>query len=170
MRYKKLTELFLIVFILYVLPQSVPAQADGIRFTDVTAEFGIEFRHVNGESGKKYFIEPLGSGVALFDFDNDTDLDLYFVNGSDLPGSPSSIPPTNRLYRNDGDVFTDVTDKASVGDRGYGLGCCVGDYNNDGFTDLYVTNYGRNVLYRNNGDGTFTDVADAAGVDGDQFQ
>ena len=169
MRYKKLTELFLTVFILYALPQSAPSQADGIRFTDVTTELGIEFQHNNGESGKKYFIEPIGSGVALFDFDNDTDLDLYFVNGSDLPGATSSILPTNRLYRNDGDTFTDVTDTASVGDTGYGLGCCVGDYNNDGFPDLYVTNYGANVLYRNNGDGTFTDVAETAGVAGDQF-
>ena len=140
-----------------------------MRFTDVTAELGIEFRHVNGESGRKYFIEPIGSGVALFDFDNDGDLDLYLVNGSDLPGITSSIPPTNRLYRNDGDAFTDITDDASVGDTGYGLGCCVGDYNNDGFTDLYVTNYGPNVLYRNNGDDTFTDVTATAGVDGGQF-
>ena len=140
-----------------------------MRFTDVTAELGIEFRHVNGESGKKYFIEPIGSGVALFDFDNDGDLDLYLVNGSDLPGATSSIPPTNCLYRNDGGTFTDITTEASVGDTGYGLGCCVGDYNNDGFTDLYVTNYGPNVLYRNNGDGTFTDAPATAGVDGDRF-
>ncbi|MYA70469.1 CRTAC1 family protein [Candidatus Poribacteria bacterium] len=111
----------------------------------------------------------MGSGVALFDFDNDGDLDLYLVNGSDLPGATASIPPTNRLYRNDGDTFTDVTTQAAVGDTGYGLGCCVGDYNNDGFTDLYVTNYGANVLYHNNGDGTFTDVTGSAGVEGDRF-
>ena len=178
MRYKKLTipiiGLTVILFLLHFVlksacAQPVSLQNQGVRFTDVTAELGIEFQHVNGESGKKYFIEPIGSGVALFDFDNDADLDLYFVNGSDLPGAPSSIPPTNRLYRNDDDAFTDITDDASVGDTGYGLGCCVGDYNNDGFTDLYVTNYGPNVLYRNNGDGTFTDVTDAAGVGGDQF-
>ncbi|RKU06390.1 hypothetical protein C6503_26100 [Candidatus Poribacteria bacterium] len=111
----------------------------------------------------------MGSGVALFDFDNDDDLDLYLVNGSDLPGTTSRIPPTNRLYRNDGDTFTDVTTQASVGNTGYGLGCCVGDYNNDGFTDLYVTNFGANVLYRNNGDGTFTDVTESTGVGGNQF-
>ena len=178
MRYKKLTiptiRLTVILFLLHVLlkssfAQPVSSQNQGVRFTDVTAELGIEFQHVNGESGKKYFIEPIGSGVALLDFDNDADLDLYFVNGSDLPGMTSSIPPTNRLYRNDGGTFTDITDEASVGDTGYGLGCCVGDYNNDGFTDLYVTNYGANVLYRNNGDGTFTDIANTAGVDGDQF-
>ncbi|MDE0682622.1 MAG: CRTAC1 family protein [Candidatus Poribacteria bacterium] len=169
MRYKKLTGLFLAVFILYTGPQPIFSQADGIRFTDVTAELGIEFRHTNGESGEKYFIEPIGSGAALFDFDNDGDLDLYLVNGSDLPGTTSPMPPTNRLYRNDGDTFTDVTLEASVGDTGYGLGCCVADYNNDGFTDLYVTNFGANVLYHNNGDGTFTDVTESAGVDGTQF-
>ena len=178
MRYKKLTRptihLALILFLLHLVLKSLLAQPDssqnqGVRFTDVTAELGIEFRHVNGESGKKYFIEPIGSGVALFDYDNDGDLDLYFVNGSDLSGMTSSIPPTNRFYRNDGGTFTDITDEASVGDTGYGLGCCVGDYNNDGFTDLYVTNYGPNVLYYNNGDGTFTDVTATAGVAGDQF-
>ena len=169
MRYKKLTGLFLAVFILYVVPQPASSQVNGVPFTDITTELGVEFRHTNGERGEKYFIEPIGSGVALFDFDNDGDLDLYFVNGSTLPKVDTPIPPTNVLYRNDGDIFTDVTVEASVGDTGYGLGCCVGDYNNDGFTDLYVTNYGANVLYRNNGDGTFTDVADAAGIDGNQF-
>ena len=178
MRYKKLTiptlGFTLLLFILHAVlkasfAQTVSSLNQDMRFTDVTAELGIEFQHVNGESGKKYFIEPIGSGVALFDFDNDADLDLYLVNGSDLPGMTSSIPPTNCLYRNDGGTFTDITTEASVGDTGYGLGCCVGDYNNDGFTDLYVTNYGPNVLYRNNGDGTFTDVADIAGVDGGQF-
>jgi hypothetical protein len=175
MRYKKLTTGFtVLLFILSIVLESLFAQPvpspnrDG-RFTDVTTKLGIEFQHANGESGKKYFIEPIGSGVALFDFDNDEDLDLYFVNGSDLPGTRSPIPPTNRLYRNDGGTFIDITTEASVGDTGYGLGCCVGDYNNDGFTDIYVTNYGPNVLYRNNGDGTFTDVASTAGVDGDQF-
>ncbi len=174
MRYKKLTistvGLLLIVVILHAVPQSLKAQqAGGVRFTDITTELGIDFLHANGESGQKYFIEPIGSGVALFDFDNDNDLDLYLVNGSDLPGMISPALPTNRLYRNDGSSFTDVTTQASVGDTGYGLGCCVGDYNNDGFTDLYVTNYGTNILYRNNGDGTFTDVSEQAGVTGNQF-
>ena len=178
MRYKKLTiptiGFIVLLFISHIVlksafAQTVSSRNQDVRFTDITTELGIEFQHVNGESGRKYFIEPIGSGVALFDFDNDGDLDLYFVNGSDLPGGTSSIPPTNRFYRNDDGTFTDITDVAAVGDTGYGLGCCVGDYNNDGFTDLYVTNYGSNVLYRNNGDGTFTDVADTAGVDGDQF-
>ncbi|MDE0468007.1 MAG: CRTAC1 family protein [Candidatus Poribacteria bacterium] len=173
MRYKKLTlptiGFTFLLFILHAVSQSNDPQNAELRFTDITAELGIEFQHTNGERGEKYFIEPIGSGVALFDFDNDGDLDLYFVNGSTLPKVDTPIPPTNVLYRNDGGVFTDVTNEASVGDTGYGLGCCVGDYNNDGFTDLYVTNYGANVLYRNNGDGTFTDVADIAGIAGDQF-
>ena len=169
MRYKKLTIPILgllIVSILHTLPQPLRAE---IHFTDVTTELGIEFRHENGESGQKYFIEPIGSGVALFDFDNDHDLDLYLVNGSDLPGRVSPTLPTNHLYRNDGNTFTDITAQAAVGDTGYGLGCCIGDYNNDGFTDLYVTNYGANVLYRNNGDGTFADVTVHAGVGGNRF-
>ena len=173
MRYKKLTlptiSFTIFLFVLHAVSQSGDPQNTTLHFTDITTELGIEFRHTNGERGEKYFIEPIGSGVALFDFDNDGDLDLYFVNGSTLPKVDAPMPPTNVLYRNDEGVFTDVTNEASVGDTGYGLGCCVGDYNNDGFTDLYVTNYGANVLYRNNGDGTFTDVADAAGIAGNQF-
>ena len=178
MRYKKLKiptiSFTFFLFILHAMlwmpiARTEPSQNQSVQFTDVTAELGIQFRHTNGESGQKYFIEPIGSGVALFDFDNDEDLDLYLVNGSDLPGATSPMPPTNRLYRNDGDTFTDVTMQAAVGDTGYGLGCCVGDYNNDGFTDLYVTNYGANVLYHNNGDGTFTDVTEFTGVGGNQF-
>ena len=157
------------LFILHAIAQPALSQNRSVQFTDVTTQLGIDFRHTNGESGQKYFIEPIGSGVALFDFDNDGDLDLYLVNGTDLPGHTSPVLPTNRLYRNDGDIFADVTLEASVGDTSYGLGCCVGDYNNDGFTDLYVTNYGANVLYRNNGDGTFTDVANVAGVAGNHF-
>ena len=173
MCYKKLTTctfgLLLTVFVLHTVFYPYVLYADSIRFTDITAELGVEFRHVNGESGQKYFIEPIGSGVVLFDFDNDGDLDLYLINGSDLPGRTSPVVPTNRLYRNDGDTFTDVTIQAAVGDTGYGLGGCVGDYNNDGFTDLYVTNYGPNFLYRNNGNGTFTDVTESTGIAGNQF-
>ncbi|MCH8295099.1 CRTAC1 family protein [Candidatus Poribacteria bacterium] len=135
----------------------------------MTDRLGVTFRHTNGQSGEKYFIEPLGSGVALFDYDNDGDVDIYFVNGCNLPGATASEPPTNALYRNDGEQFTDVTDRAGVGDLGYGLGCCVGDYDNDGFDDLYVTNFGANTLYRNNGDGTFTNTTKQAGVGGEEL-
>jgi len=142
-----------------------PMASSQLRFTSVTSQAGIKFKHSDGRSGKKYFLETLGSGAAWFDYDRDGDLDIYFVNGADLPGMKSSVPPTNALYRNNGDcTFTDVTKEAGVGDPSYGFSCCVGDYDNDGWEDLYVTNFGPNILYRNMGDGTFTDVTAQAGV------
>ena len=132
--------------------QKIAAIHQRVLFVDVTTEIGIRFRDVNGESGKKYFIEPLGRGIALLDYDNDGDLDIYLVNGCDLPNINSPLSSKNTLYRNDNGKYVDVTTAASVGDTGYGLGCCVGDYNNDGYIDIYVTNYGPNVLYENNND------------------
>ena len=146
-----------------------PAKAD-ISQPQVRFEFQpLPFQHTDGASWEKYFLEPLGSGVALFDYDNDNDLDLYFVNGNSLQSSDTNNSHRNRLFRNDDTDFVDITDLAGVGDTGYGLGCCVGDYNNDGFLDLYVANFGANVLYQNKGDGTFTDVARQAKVDGNQL-
>ena len=156
--------LSIVVVLWYAAPRSARADT-GIQFVDVTQEAGIRWKHTDGRSGQKYFMEALGSGAAFFDYDADGDPDLYFVNGAPLPGYVAQEVPTNCLYRNNGDgTFTDVTEKSGVGDTGYGHGCAVGDYNNDGQLDLYVTNYGTNRLYRNNGDGTFTDVADIAGV------
>ena len=159
----------LILFLIATVVQGPlipPVSADtNIQFVDATQEAGIHSKHVDGRSGQKYFMETLGSGAAFFDYDTDGDPDLYFVNGAPLPGYVSQEIPTNCLYRNNGDgTFTDVTEKAGVGDTGYGHGCAVGDYNNDGQLDLYVTNYGTNRLYRNNGDGTFAEVAESAGV------
>lgn len=148
--------------VLAALPIISAAQA---RYVDVTAEAGVHFRHSDGRSGRKYLLETLGSGAAFLDYDQDGDIDLYVVNGADLPGANISPPPTNALYRNDGTgVFDDVTLAAGVGHRGYGVGCAVADYDNDGHPDIYVTNYGANVLYHNDGGGTFTDVAPLAGV------
>jgi hypothetical protein len=156
--------LSIVVVLWYATPLSARADT-GIQFVDVTQEAGIRWKHTDGRSGQKYFMETLGSGAAFFDYDADGDPDLYLVNGAPLPGYVAQEVPTNCLYRNNGDgTFTDVTEKSGVGDTGYGHGCAVGDYNNDGQLDLYVTNYGTNRLYRNNGDGTFTDVADIAGV------
>ena len=136
-----------------------------ILFTDATASAGLQFHHVDGRRGQRYFLETVGSGAAFFDYDADGFIDIYFVNGADLPGFNSSVPPTNRLYRNSGDgTFTDVTAQAGVGDTGYGAGCAVADYDNDGDLDLYVTNFGANVLYRNEGDSTFTDATQHARV------
>lgn len=139
--------------------------ADGILFSDVTQQTGITFKHTDGSSGKLYVMETVSAGLALFDYDNDGDVDIYFLNGSALKGTAMTSEPTNALYRNDGGwSFTDVTSQAGVGDTGYGLGVAVADYDNDGDQDIYVNNYGLNVLYRNNGDGTFSDVTEHAGV------
>ena len=159
----------LILTLIAIVAQGIPIRpvnaAPHIQFVDVTQAAGIHWKHVDGRSGQKYFMETLGSGAAFFDYDKDGDPDLYLVNSAPLPGYVSQEIPTNCLYRNNGDgTFTDVTEKAGVGDTGYGHGCAVGDYDNDGNLDLYVTNYGVNRLYRNNGDGTFTEVAESAGV------
>ena len=139
-------------------------------FTEVSAKAGIRFKHTDGRSGQRYFLETLGAGAAWFDYDRDGDLDIYFVNGAGLPGAEFDVSPTNALYRNNGNMtFTEVTNGAKVGDGGYGFGCCVGDYDNDGWPDLYVTNFGPNILYRNNGDGSFSNVTEGTGVGGERW-
>ena len=136
-----------------------------VQFVDVTTDAGIAFKHTNGASDRKFYLETMGSGAAFLDYDNDGDLDLYIVNGGPLPGFEIAAPPTNILYQNNGDgTFSDVTAVAAVGDAGYGMGCVAADYDNDGDSDLYVTNFGENLLYRNEADGTFTDVTTHAGV------
>jgi enediyne biosynthesis protein E4 len=137
-------------------------------FTDKAKEAGLTMMNVfGGENTKKYIIETTGTGVAIFDYDNDGWPDIFIVNGTKLDGFPPGKAPTNHLYRNNHDgMFSDVTEKAGLAHTGWGQGVCVGDYDNDGWEDLYVTYYGRNVLYHNNGNGTFTDVSDKAGVAG----
>jgi hypothetical protein len=126
---------------------------------------GITFKHADGGGGRRYIVETMSAGVAVFDYDGDGDVDIYFLNGAPLKGTKVDTPPKNALYRNDGSFkFTEVTDQAGVGDAGFGLGVAVGDYDSDGYLDLYVNNYGPNILYRNNGDGTFADVTEGAGV------
>ena len=145
------------------------------EFRDATAQSRIHFQCNGSPTSQKYLIETMPGGVAMFDYDDDGRMDLYFVNGGRLddPMPPGKAPDKsdphfwNRLYHNNGDgTFTDVTEKAGVRGHGYGMGVAVGDYDNDGHADLYVTNFGRNILYHNNGDGTFTDVTEKAGVAG----
>ncbi|MEQ8762525.1 MAG: CRTAC1 family protein [Planctomycetota bacterium] len=134
-------------------------------FVDVTRQAGIDFRHEHGGVGEKYLPETMGSGAAWLDFDGDGWIDLYLVNSAPLPGYGGKVIPSNRLYRNEGDgTFEDVTERARVGDHGYGMGAFAADYDADGHVDIYVTNLGPNVLYRNKGDGTFEEVAERAGV------
>ena len=135
------------------------------RFVDVAATAGLtDVLHCGNTESAKYIIETLGSGVALLDYDRDGDLDAFFVTASRLEGFPAGQEPTNHLYRNEGDgTFRKVTKEAGLSQSGWGQGVCVGDYDNDGFDDLFVTYWGPNHLYRNNGKGAFIDVTEHSG-------
>lgn len=164
-------------------PLCAQARKTEIKLVDASESSGLDFVHEDGSSGQEYLVEFMGAGIALFDYDNDGWVDVYFLNGAALPsagdrrspaewaGMSPKEKPVNALYRNNHDgTFSDVTQSAGLGHAGYGLGVAAADYDNDGFKDLYVSNFGPNVLYHNNGDGTFSDVTEAAGVaDGSKF-
>jgi enediyne biosynthesis protein E4 len=145
--------------------QPTPSLAN---FTDVAAKSGLTMLNVfGGMDTKKFILETTGTGVAIFDYDNDGWPDIYFVNGTTLEGFPPDKTPTNHLYHNNHDgTFSDVTSTAGLSASGWGQGVCVGDYDNDGWEDLYVTYYGKNRLYHNN-HGVFTEMSEDAGVAGD---
>jgi len=158
---------------------AAPAPAEEI-FSDRTKEAGIDFVHFNGMSGSHFYPETMGSGVALFDYDNDGDLDIFVVQGTMLGPAdvskavfPPQLPLRGRLYRNDSVrnadgtctlKFVDVTEESGIRAEGYGMGVTAADFNNDGWVDLYITNFGHNQMWRNNGDGTFTDVTAESGT------
>jgi hypothetical protein len=178
----------LVLSVLSVLPRRAGVQAAAAElFVEGAAAAGLAFTHVNGAAGGYYLPEVMGAGVALFDFDNDGDLDVFLVQGDALDRSQTPVarqrvargrtaiatPATSRLFRNDLTIgtdggrslrFTDVTGRAGVGLRAYGMGVAVGDYDGDGHLDLFVTAFGPDTLYHNNGDGTFTDATRQAGV------
>jgi enediyne biosynthesis protein E4 len=140
-----------------------------VVFTDVTSKAGLlHARNISGNvSNKQFLLEEMGCGVALFDYDNDGWLDIFLVNGTSFNLGDRDRRPTSYLFHNNRDgSFTDVTEKARLARSGWGQGCCVGDYDNDGYDDLFVSYWGHNVLYHNNGDGTFTDVSEQAGLAG----
>jgi hypothetical protein len=154
---------------------SAPAVAVPAKVSDITSTAGVHFQHFAPHTSRKYLLETMAPGVALFDFDNDGRLDIFVTNGAPLadPTPKGTIPQKagpanwNRLYHQKPDgTFEDVTEKAGLQGVGYGMGVAVGDYDNDGYEDLYVTAYGGNRLYHNNGNGTFTDVTETAGVGG----
>jgi enediyne biosynthesis protein E4 len=168
-------------------PAARPVQTPAI-FKDIAAEVGLTFQHFNGMTGKLFLPEVMGSGAALFDFDNDGDLDVFIVQGNVLdPGTKpgetlipwrGAKPPTARLFRNDLAVgkdgsralkFTDVTEASGIVANGYGMGVTVGDINNDGYQDLYLTNLGHNQMYLNQGNGTFVEVAKKTGTDDERW-
>jgi enediyne biosynthesis protein E4 len=140
--------------------------ATPIHFVDIASQAGLTMMNVNGgDSHKQFLIETTGSGVVIFDYDNDGWPDVFLPNGSMVEGFATGTAPSGHLYHNNHDgTFTDVTAKAGLSQPGWGQGACVGDYDNDGNLDLFVTYWGQSVLYHNNGDGTFTDVTEKAGL------
>ncbi|HKV24765.1 MAG TPA: CRTAC1 family protein [Candidatus Acidoferrum sp.] len=152
---------------LFAAPSRSSADAPiPVRFTDVRKQAGITFLQDSTQTDQKYYLETMGTGVAWLDYNQDGLMDLYFVQSAATDAYTPPHPLRSALYRNNGDgTFTDVTEKAGLGGEGhYGQGVAVGDYDNDGYPDIYVTGYGRAILYHNNGDGTFTDVTAKAGV------
>jgi hypothetical protein len=152
------------ILLFCAFPGQIKGPAIEVHFTDITEKAGVNFRHVSSPE-KKYIVESMSGGVALFDYDNDGYLDIYLVNSLTVDMVKSKQKTRSLLYHNNGDgTFSDVTDKAGVGDIGWGMGVAIGDYDNDGFDDIYVTCLGPNHLLRNTGKGTFTDVTQSAGV------
>lgn len=162
------------------LPQAASSQScdqdPGVRFVEQAEKLGVRFHHQAHHSSMSYPLEVMGSGVALFDYDNDGRLDIFFANGASFPDpnpgkqEPRKVAPAdwNRLFRQQADgTFEDVTEKAGLAGEGYAMGVAVGDYDNDGYEDLFVAGFPHSHLYHNNGNGTFTDVTQQAGVSGD---
>ena len=140
-----------------------------VDFRDIAPEAGLTAENVSGDAdNKRYILETTGDGVAIFDLDNDGLMDVFLVNGTTLDGKGPGEKSTSHLYRNLGNLhFEDITQKAGLGKIGWGQGVCAGDYDNDGYEDLFVTYYGHSVLYHNEGDGTFRDVTEEAGLNSD---
>jgi hypothetical protein len=141
-------------------------EALGVTFTDVAQQAGLNITTIYGDEHRnRYLLETTGSGAAFIDYDNDGWQDVFLVNGTRLDGLSPNLNSTNRLFRNTGNgKFTDVTEKAGLVRTGWGQSICGGDYDNDGYIDLFISSFGKNALYHNNRNGTFTEIAEKAGV------
>jgi len=154
-----------LLFVCVSSGQALANGPQGVVFREAREGSGVDYVNVSGEPEKHHILSTLGSGVALFDYDEDGDLDLYFANGAAIEGGRVKEVAADRLYRNEGGwSFVDVTGQAGLGDTGWGVGVTAADYDDDGLPDLYVTRIGRNLLYRNRGDGTFEELAERTGV------
>ncbi|MEM7475214.1 MAG: CRTAC1 family protein [Planctomycetota bacterium] len=168
------TVLRFLSFLLIFAATAISAKAQEIRFKDMTLASGIDFKHDDGSKGSKYLVEFMAAGLASLDYDSDGRLDIFFLNGCDLPvrqDGPPNVAAANPLYRNDASGLFEKVDAALPACHpNYSLGVSVADFNNDGFSDLYISNFGQNQLWQNNGDGTFSNVTSHAGVsDGQKF-
>ena len=153
-----------LLLLLFSVGCNKSSSTPGAYFTDITEESGLDFQHDAAVDGSYFFPEVMGAGGGFLDYDSDGDLDIYLLNGQ-RHGSNKGAPLKNRLFQQDGSKFHDVTDKAfGSATTGYGMGMAVGDIDNDGDVDLYITNYGSDQLFRNNGNGTFTDISKQAGL------
>src|SRR5438105_3088850 len=157
-----------LVLVLSVLTLPSAPTPSSIKFQDIAEKAGVHFVTENSPTPEKHQPETMPGGVALFDYDGDGLLDIYLVNGAEMPSLVKTGPKYyNRLFRNNGDgTFTDATERAEVSGAGYGMGVAVGDYDNDGWTDLFLANVNGNGLLHNNGDGTFSDVTAKTGLSG----
>jgi enediyne biosynthesis protein E4 len=163
-RYTQCPVALLIALLLVLFSTAAAASAQQITFRDITAQAGIHFTHNNGAFGKKYLPETMGPGCAFIDYDNDGWPDIFIVNGENWPGHPGPVT-TPKLYHNNHDgTFTDVTRKAGLAVPMFGMGVAIGDYDNDGYDDIFITALGQSHLFHNNGNGTFTDVTKSAGL------
>src|SRR5712671_6799791 len=153
-------------FLIFLLWLPALASAQKTTFRDITANAGIRFVHNNGAFGKKYLPETMGPGAAFIDYDNDGYPDILLVNGEDWPGhARAADASTLKLYHNNHDsTFSDVTQKAGLAVSMFGMGVAIGDYDNDGYDDIFISALGQSHLFHNNGNGTFTDVTKAAGL------
>ncbi len=173
--YQARLALFFLFCVIKVLAQTAPspsAQATvDANFVDLAKKAGIDMTVTfGGKESKTYIIETTGTGIAIFDYDNDGWPDIFVVNGTTLDAAPGKAPTSHLFHNNHDGTFTDVTAKAGVGVSGWGQGACVGDYDNDGNEDLFVTFYGHNHLFHNKGDGTFEDVSKKAGIEGSRVR